>query len=81
MSDNYQEIIEKIDSIREMQEEQDENRLKEEKLKDELEGVQDDISSLESHLIKERQVLQELIDEATLLGEPEFVKPYRPSGL
>ena len=75
MSD-YNQIIELIEEIRNLQEEQDENRDKEEELKYELEGLEDDIKQLEKLIQDKRTQLEEQIDEATLAGEA--IKSPRP---
>lgn len=61
----HDKILNQIEDIREIQEELIENRMTLEKLKDEVEGLEADISGAESSLVEMREALDEMIDEAT----------------
>lgn len=78
----HDKILNQIEDIREIQEELIENRATLEKLKDEVEGLEADISGAESSLIEMREALDALIDEATntpkeVIKEPSYMSALR----
>lgn len=73
----HDKILNQIEDIREIQEELIENRMTLEKLKDEVEGLEADISGAESSLVEMREALDEMIDEATNTPKEKEEPSYR----